>query len=40
MKAEMREKFDSERVRLKGIFERLLAEKQIELEREQCITKD
>jgi kinesin family protein 23 len=40
MKAKMREKMDSERVRLKGIFERLLAEKQAELEREQCIPND
>ncbi len=32
MKAEMREKLGSEKVRLKGI----LAEKQAELEREQC----
>jgi hypothetical protein len=31
---------DSERVLLKGIFEQILAEKQAELEREQCIRND
>ena len=40
MKAKMRERLDSERDRLKNIFERILAEKQAQLEKEQCVAKD
>lgn len=40
LKAKMRERLDSERDRLKNIFERILAEKQAQLEKEQCVAKD
>ncbi|CAG2105094.1 unnamed protein product [Medioppia subpectinata] len=40
MKAKMRERLDSEKERLKCVFERILAEKQSQLEREQCVAKD
>lgn len=40
MKIKMRERLDSEVERIKRIFERILAEKQAQLEKEQCLTKE